>query len=90
MYKKNYKILLEWCGKDRERFLGSEEIHLTNEELAKLLGIRARYPDFIGGDMLLHIIYLDRVQALVEHKIDLDLYDYFISSMTIGGDFKKD
>ena len=83
MSKKDYKIVLRWAEKNGTEYAGEEEINMTDEELAKLLGIRARYPGFIGGAMPLHIIYLDRIQSVVKHKIDINKHDYEISSLSI-------
>jgi len=84
MSKKNYEILLTWFEINGSKFVaGEEEIDMTKEELAKFLGIRAKYPGFIGYAMPLHIIYLDRIQSVVKHKIDMDTYDYYIGSYTI-------
>ena len=83
MSKKDYEIVLRWAEKNGTEYAGEEEIDMTDEELAKFLGIRAKYPDFIGYLMPLLIIYRDRVQSLVKHRIDMDTYDYFIDSYTI-------
>ena len=85
MNKKNYELLLEWYEKDPgEKFIGEEEVYMTEDELAVLMGKEpSRYP-FSGGACPLQVKKdIDLIQKLVLHKIDLSSYDYFIIARAI-------
>lgn len=84
MEQLNYKILLEWYEKEGDAFLGEEQICLTDEELAERMGFKEKYPSFVGGSYPIKKKDLKVLQPLVNHKIELDKYDYFVCSRSIG------
>lgn len=85
MSQKNYELLLEWYEADPgESFVGEEQIDLTEEELAEILGLNSAIYPFAGG---LHPLETKKeiriIQELVNHFIDLNKYDYFITARAI-------
>lgn len=82
MTAQDYKILLEWYRKGG-RIVGEEQIHLTYEELADRMGFKELYPPFVGDMYQIKKEYLEIVQPLVNHKIELDKYNYYVCSVCV-------
>lgn len=83
MAQLDYKILLEWYEKEGNKFLGEEQIYLTDEELAKRMGFKDLYPPFVGSSYLIKKKDIKIIQPLVKNKIELSKYSYFICSRSL-------
>jgi hypothetical protein len=78
--QKDYKILLEWYDLDTEKLVDEEEIDKTDEELAILLGMKEKYPPFIGTCYRVTNNDKKILQPLVDHNIDFNKYSYLLGS----------
>ncbi|HEX8387318.1 MAG TPA: hypothetical protein VF576_14090 [Rubricoccaceae bacterium] len=77
--------VLEWYEKDPGDALVGDE-HLTEIGLDELVELFR--PD--ADDPLMHLVYevepreVERLQRAVQHRIDLDAYDYFVAAYQKG------
>jgi len=83
MNQRKYKILLRWFHKDKGYLVGEEQIHLTNDELARALNITERHLPYIGTCMLVRSKHVPIIELFVKHKIDLKKHSYSVGSYRI-------
>ena len=80
MILNNVRYILEWFEKDPgDDFIGQEDLAETElSKLKSLFDIPSK--ETMAGGFKIELQHLAEVQKLVEHRIDLDKYDYFVST----------
>jgi len=76
-------LILEWFKKEGDDFIVGEEVipRFPAKEAHKILGITDPRDHFVCNGYRINKELAETFQQYVEHRIDLDKYEYFISGV---------